>query len=58
MTGRRVRPLTSKVNSTKPVARTATAFLRAGSIRVFSVTASANAKVSAPRSPPQAIASL
>jgi hypothetical protein len=52
MTGRRVRPLTSKVNNTKPVASTATAFLTSGAIRVFSVTASANAKVTAPRNPP------
>ena len=58
MTGRKVSPLTSNVNRTKPVARTATAFLVSGSMRVFSVTASASAKVSAPRNPPQAIASL
>ena len=58
MTGRKVRPLMSKVNSTNPVASTATAFLTPGSIPLFSVTASASAKVTAPRNPPQVIASL
>ncbi len=51
-------PLTNSVNSTKPVASTATKrWISCGSA-AFSVTASAKTRVSAPRRPPQMIASL
>ncbi len=58
MTSRYVVPLTNSVNNTRPVARTATKRWTCGSSPRFSVTASARTKVSAPRNPPQAIASL
>ena len=58
MTGRRVVPLTRMVNSTRPVASTATKRCTSCGSAGFSVTASASTSVSAPRSPPQAMASL
>ena len=58
MTKRNVVPLTSSVNSTRPVASTATNLWISGFSAGFSVTASASTKVRAPRKPPQAMASL
>jgi len=58
MTSRNVVPLTNNVNSTRPVASTAIKRFTSGLSAAFSVAASASTKVSAPRSPPQVIASL
>ncbi len=58
MTALSVVPLTSSVNSTRPVASTATNLCTSGFSAGFSVTASASTKVNAPRKPPQAMASL
>ena len=51
-------PLTSSVNSTRPVASTATKRCTGCGRAGFSVTERASTKVSASRKPPQAIASL
>ena len=58
MTKRSVVPLTSRVNSTRAVASTATNLCTSGVSAGFSVTASASTKVRAPRRPPQVMASL
>ena len=50
--------MTNSVNSTKPVASTATKRWISRGSDAFSVTANARTNVSAPRRPPQAIASL
>ena len=58
ISGRKVRPLTNRVNSTKPVVSTATKWRTCGGSAAFSVTASASASETAPRSPPHQITTL
>ena len=58
MTKRKVVPLTNSVNNTSPVASTAIKRFTSGPRAAFSVAARASTNVSAPRNPPQVIASL
>jgi hypothetical protein len=56
--GCKVVPFTNSVNTTKPVASTATKCLTSSERPVFSLTARAKASETAPRRPPQRITSL
>ncbi len=58
ISGRSVEPCTSSVNSAKPVAWMAMNRFTSTGTKGFSVTASASASVTAPRRPPQMIASF
>ncbi len=58
ISGRKVMPLTNRVNSTKPVVSTATKWRTCGGNAAFSVTASASASETAPRSPPHQMTTL
>ena len=58
MTRRNVVPLTKSVNSTKPVASTATKRCACLLSAAFSVSPRASTNVNAPRNPPQMIAYL